>query len=88
MNTMQIAVGTRFTETDSRRWTNGDEKGVHTFTTLNEVTSTDASGFAYKVVEVVAEAGRPTFGTLPTSGSMAWFGWDAALAKGRVEVVR
>jgi hypothetical protein len=82
-----LGVGDQFTRTDARPYTENGTKGVHDTTVLCEIVSTDERGFQYKVVKMIRESGRPSFAGTPTGGTMAWFGWDAALAKGRVEVV-
>lgn len=83
-----LRVGDRFTRTDSRTYRDGDVRGTHTVTTLNEVSEVDEVGFKAVVVEVIEEAGRPSFATgTPSSLSMAWFGWDAAAARGDIRKV-
>lgn len=84
--TQALTVGARFNLTESRPYNRG--QSVHTRTTLREVTSVDAVGFDFTVVEVIAESGRPEFAATPTGGSMAWFGFDAAVEAGRVTGVR
>lgn len=86
MSSNQIAIGARFMRTDSLPYTENGAKGIHATTTLCEVTSTDRVGFRYSVVEVLAESGRPSFAGTPTGGSMAWFGFDAAIARGDVKM--
>lgn len=80
-----VAVGTRFDLTESRGYNRG--QSVHTITTRREVVSVDAVGFDVIVLEVLSETGRPEFASTPTRGSMAWFGFDAAVKAGRVEIV-
>lgn len=80
-----IKVGTRFTKSGSRRYTERDgSQGTHEYLDLCEVTSLDSIGFAYTVVQRLSETGRPSFGTTVSNGSMAWFGWHAAAARGDV----
>ena len=83
-------VGTRFTKKAARRYTTASgEKGTHSYELLCEITSTSGVGFEWVRVEVLAEDGRPADfdAFVPTSGSTAWFGWDAALGRGDVRVV-
>jgi hypothetical protein len=86
---MQIQPGTRFTHRHERRYTEDGERRTFSQTVLAEVVSTDAGGFEWRVVEVVSETDRPGFdrSSRPTGGTMAWFGWDAAVARGDVAVV-
>ena len=84
---MTISTGTRFTKNDERPYRLNGERHYHRQTLLAEVTSTDEVGFEYRIVEVLAEENRPEFAGTPTGGSMAWFGWDAALGRGDVKVV-
>lgn len=83
---MTITTGTRFSSHDARPYTENGERRIHETTVLCEVTSTDDRGFAYTVIEVLTETGRPSFAGTKTGGNMAWFGWEAALANGRVAV--
>lgn len=80
-------VGDRFVETDDRKYTEDGRKGVHHTQVMYEVTAMTHNGFKARVVEVVAESGRPSFAATPQSTSMAWFGWDNAVTHGRVRVV-
>lgn len=80
-----VAVGTRFDLTEARGYNRG--QNTHTITTRREVVSVDAIGFETIVLEIIAETDRPEFAATPTRGSMAWFGYDAAVKAGRVSNV-
>jgi hypothetical protein len=84
-----IEIGTRFTRRSERTYREDGERKVFAQTVLAEVVSIDAVGFEWRVVEVLAETDRPGFDqdSRPTGGSTAWFGWDAAVARGDVKVV-
>lgn len=84
-----LRIGDRFVETDSRPYTEADgTRGVHETTLLMEVTGISKVGFTYRRIDILAESGRPSFCGEPTTlGSMAWFGWFAAVDKGRVRCV-
>ena len=88
MTITQPQVGTRFMRSDSRPYTSADgTKGVHETVVLNEVTATDMVGFTYVTTALLSESGRPAWAGGLGGGRMAWFGWDAAVARGDVEVV-
>jgi len=80
-------IGTRFIKSAERPYTEDGAKGLHCTEVMYEVTSTDRGGFEAKAVEVVSESGRPSFAGNPLGVSMAWFGWEAALARGDVREV-
>ena len=85
------AVGSRFTKATRNRYraTDGSHRH-HEFVLLCEVVAVDPRGFEYAVVEVLEESGRPEgfpARQAPTGGEMAWFGWDAAVARGDVRMV-
>jgi hypothetical protein len=81
------SVGDRFISTDDRTYTEAGVKGVHHTEVMYEITELTDRGFEAKAVEVVAESGRPEFASTPRSTSMAWFGWDNGIAKGRIRLV-
>lgn len=86
MSTAPLSIGDQFVATDSRKYTDRDgTSGIHQTSVLMEVTAITDQSFDYRSVEVLHEAGRPSFSEGPShGGTMAWFGLDNAIAKGRV----
>lgn len=84
-----LIEGDEFTKRDSRPYTLADgTRGTHEFALRCRVVAIGERGFDWERVEVLTEAGRPEgFADNPAErGSMAWFGLDAALARGDIEV--
>lgn len=84
-----LTVSDRFTNKSSRGWRDDEgNRHRHEYVLLCEVVSTDAAGFKWRAVEVLEESGRPTEGAfVAQSGTMAWFGWEAAEGRGDAERV-
>ena len=86
-----LTTGSRYTKTTRNRYRVADgSHRHHEFVLLCEVVAVSARGFEYAVVEVLEESGRPEgfpARQAPTGGEMAWFGWDAAVARGDVRPV-
>lgn len=82
-----ISTGTHFTKSEVRRYTENGVQGEHRTVIRYVVTNIDEVGFDADAVEVVSEEGRPSFAADPKGCQMAWFGWDAALGRGDVQIV-
>lgn len=87
--TTALKIADRFTKNSRSRYTENGERRTHSLQLLCEVTSINAVGFSWRVIEVLSEEDRPTTfeAFVPTGGDTAWFGWDAALGRGDVQKV-
>lgn len=86
-----VPVGAQFQKNEGHFWTATDgSKRIHSFTTLCEVTESDAHGIRYVVVQVLEEVGRPTGGEImiPTpgtsKGALTLQGLAAAIQRGSI----
>lgn len=84
-----LEIGTRFTNRNSRTWR--DDAGTrhtHSYTLECKVTGTTEFGFTWELLAVIDETDRPEEGAfVPEKGSLAWFGWNAALNRGDVAAI-